>query len=610
MCGIAGYFGKSGLVDFKISELKSTMKNRGPDFFNYFSSAIANNNISLFHSRLSIIDLEDRSNQPFIDDDCVLVFNGEIYNYLEIRKQLKKKNYIFNTASDTEVLLKSYKEFGIDCVKKFIGMWSFALWDKKKKKLFLSRDTFGEKPLFYYFDKKNFFFGSEIKFIKKLSQFKLNINDDYIANNLFNGYKSLNKKDLTQFQNIFQLEPGTNLEINLDLKIKKKKYWHPKLQIDKSLSYNDAIKTTNQLLIKSLELRMRSDVPVAFCLSGGIDSGYLASLASKVFNKKISTFSLIDEDSRYDESDNINAIINDLKCDSTKIEINRSKNNAFNEIKKLTHYHDSPIATLSYYIHSKMTKRIADKKFKVSISGVGSDEIFTGYYDHFLSFFQTTKSSNYFNDNLDSWKINVRPFIRNPNLREHELYIKNPNNRENVYEKNFNISKFSKLNINSKFNEKFFCKELLRNRMMNEMFHETVPVMLKHDDLNSMYNSIENRSPFLDRELYEFSLTIPPEYLISNGYQKNLLRQSSKNFLIDKIRLDRKKRGFNASINSILNLKNKKNIDKIFNNVDPINEYVNLKKLYKTINFENIPNHLSKLLFSIVTTNYFLEENL
>ena len=146
--------------------------------------------------------------------------------------------------------------------------------------------------------------------------------------------------------------------------------------------------------------------------------------------------------------------------------------------------------------------------------------------------------------------------------------------------------------------------------MMNEMFHETVPVMLKHDDLNSMYNSIENRSPFLDRELYEFSLTIPPEYLISNGYQKNLLRQSSKNFLIDKIRLDRKKRGFNASINSILNLKNKKNIDKIFNNVDPINEYVNLKKLYKTINFENIPNHLSKLLFSIVTTNYFLEENL
>ncbi len=136
MCGIAGYFGKSGLVDFKISELKSTMKNRGPDFFNYFSSAIANNNISLFHSRLSIIDLEDRSNQPFIDDDCVLVFNGEIYNYLEIRKQLKKKNYIFNTASDTEVLLKSYKEFGIDCVKKFIGMWSFALWDKKKKKTF------------------------------------------------------------------------------------------------------------------------------------------------------------------------------------------------------------------------------------------------------------------------------------------------------------------------------------------------------------------------------------------------------------------------------------------------------------------------------------------
>ena len=127
-------------------------------------------------------------------------------------------------------------------------------------------------------------------------------------------------------------------------------------------------------------------------------------------------------------------------------------------------------------------------------------------------------------------------------MRDYELYIKNPSNRENVYEKNFNIYTFSKLHVNSKFEEKFYCKELLRNRMMNEMFHETVPVMLKHDDLNSMYNSIENRSPFLDRELYEFSLTIPPEYLISDGFQKNLLRESSKNVLIDKIRLDRKKK--------------------------------------------------------------------
>ena len=610
MCGIAGYFGKKNSIDFNISEIGTVMKNRGPNFFNYQNLKTGNNRLTLFHSRLSIIDLDNRSNQPFIDDDCILVFNGEIYNYLEIKELLKKKNHKFKTNSDTEVLLKSYKEYGIDCVKKFIGMWSFALWDKKKKKLFLSRDIFGEKPLFYFFDKKNFFFGSEIKYIQKLSKIKFDINDNYIFQNLFNGYKSLNKKNSTQFKNIYHLDPGTNLEINQDLQIKKKKYWSPKLKINKSLSQIDAIDHINHLLIKSLKFRMRSDVPIAFCLSGGIDSGYLASLAAKFFNKKISTFSCIDNDPRYDESENINAVIQDLKCDSTKIKIENLKKNFFDEIKELTDYHDGPIATMSYYIHSKITENIAKKNFKVSLSGVGSDEIFTGYYDHFLAFFQTIQSNKNFLDNVKSWEKNIKPILRNPNLMDHEHYLKNPKNRENVYENNFNISEYSNLSKNSKFIEKNFCKELLRNRMMNEMFHETVPVILKHDDLNSMYNSIENRSPFLDKELYEFSLTIPPEYLIKDGYQKYLLRQSSKKILIDKVRLDRKKKGFNASINSVIDFKNKRNIDKIFDSSSPINEYIDLKKLYEKVDFKFIPNHLSKLIFSIITTNYFLEKNL
>ena len=610
MCGIAGYFGKRTNLNFEISKIRNVMKNRGPDFFSHKDLSIKNNRLTLFHSRLSIIDLKSRSNQPFIDDQCILIFNGEIYNYIEIREILKKKNYNFKTNSDTEVLLKAYKEYGIDCVNKLTGMWSFALWDANIKKLYLSRDIFGEKPLFYTHDEKNFFFGSEIKFIQEISNKKFIIDNNHIYNNLFNGYKSLNKKNLTQFKNILQLEPGTNLEINLNLNVKKNRYWAPKLKINKDLSYNDAVNKINHLLTNSLKLRMRSDVPIAFCLSGGIDSGYLSCIATKILNKKISTFSLIDKDQRYDESDNINEITKDLNCNTLKVDIEKSKQNFFEKLKLLTCYHDGPIATMSYYIHSLMTKQMANNGFKVSISGVGADEIFTGYYDHFLSFFKTIEHTSYFNDNVKYWKIYIKPFIRNKNLLNYKHYIKNPFNRENIYEENFDLWQFSRSKNKLEFFEEKYCKEFLRNRMMNEMFHETVPVMLKHDDLNSMNNSIENRSPFLDKKLYEFSLTIPPNFLINKGYQKNLLRDASKGILNDKVRLDRKKRGFNTSINSIVDLKNKENLNKIFSKKNPINEYVDLEKIQSKINYKLIPNHLSKMIFSIITTNYFLEKNL
>ena len=145
--------------------------------------------------------------------------------------------------------------------------------------------------------------------------------------------------------------------------------------------------------------------------------------------------------------------------------------------------------------------------------------------------------------------------------------------------------------------------------MLNELFHEVVPVILKHDDLNSMFFSIENRSPYLDRKIVEFSLKIPPEILIKNGYQKRILRESSKNILLDQIRLDRQKKGFNASISSVLDLNDKKNINRIFNKNNPINDFVNLKKLRENLDIKSIPNHYSKLLFSIITTNLFLKEN-
>ena len=200
--------------------------------------------------------------------------------------------------------------------------------------------------------------------------------------------------------------------------------------------------------------------------------------------------------------------------------------------------------------------------------------------------------------------------MRNPNLINISFYKENPKSMTNVFEKNFKLNNFSKLKKNySEIEEKHLTKNILRNRMLNEMFYEIVPVILKHDDHNAMMNSVENRSPFLDKELLKFTNQIPTEYLIQNGYQKFILRESMKDILIDAVRLDRKKKGFNASINSLIDFEEPKNIDTIFNKKNIINEFIDLDKIKKTINFSKIPNHLSKFLFSIINSEIFLKKN-
>ena len=228
---------------------------------------------------------------------------------------------------------------------------------------------------------------SEIKFIKSLCKKKFEINKDKIYENIFFGYKSLNKDNNTFYKDIFTIESGTNITIDLDLNISKKKYWEPKVHIKNNMNAQEAAEGVNHYLTNSLKLRMRSDVPVAFCLSGGIDSGILVSHAKKTLEKKISTFSIIDKDDRYNESYNIECVVKDLNCKSNLINIENQKNNFFNRLNDLTNYHDGPIATLSYYVHSYLSESISQNNYKVAISGTGADEIFTGYYDHYLLHF-------------------------------------------------------------------------------------------------------------------------------------------------------------------------------------------------------------------------------
>ncbi len=604
MCGIAGYIGKKYIEENSIRSTLKLMINRGPDNQSWHKVEKENFNIFLLHSRLSIIDLDNRSNQPFKFEKYIIIYNGEIYNFIEIRKNLLKLGYKFSTNSDTEVLLKAYIEYGEDCVDYFNGMWSFAIWDGYKEKIFLSRDRFGEKPLYYFEDKGGVYFGSEVKFIQTLLSKKLLINYQYLNRYLVYGYKYLYNNDETFFKGLSRLNSATNMIISRD-NLKKYKYWKPKIKQDLNMSYRDALEGTKHHLFESVKLRLRSDVPLAFCLSGGVDSSSLVSIAKNHLNQEVVTFSIIDKDKRYNELDNITETIKELDCEHFLIELNYDQ--ILSKLQKLIGYHGAPISTISYLIHSLLSEQIKSRGFKVSISGTSADEIFTGYYDHFNLHLYEMRNHQSFKSHLKNWEEFIFPIIRNPYLKNPRLYFEDQSVRHHNHLNSEIFSSFLYQNYKFDFNEPVYSESLLRNRMLNELLHEATPVLLNQDDLNSMKNSIENRSPFLDVNLVEFAYSIPNHHLINKGYSKYILRDAVKNILNDKVRLDRRKKGFNASIHSIIDFSDKSSCE-YFLSDSPIFDIVRKDKIEKLFNKKWHENSYSKFLFNFMNSKIFIEK--
>ena len=605
MCGISGYIGHKPLNESLVKKTLDMMKNRGPDHRDHRIFNINQTFIYLLHSRLSIIDIDPRSNQPFTINDCTLIFNGEIYNYVEIRKKLEKENVEFFTESDTEVLLQAYLKYGKECVHLFEGMWAFAIFDRRDNSLFLSRDRFAEKPLYYFQTSDGFYFASEIKFIKSLSNYSFSINYNKILHFMINGYKTINKTNDTFFNEVFEVPFATHFLISERLKIKQEKYWHPAYS-PQNMSIEEAIEQTRHHFLESIRIRLRSDVPLAFCLSGGVDSASIVSIASKIFDCNVSTYSIIDSDERYNEYENIKSTIDDISCKHSLVHI--EKNFSINQLEELVKYHDAPLITISYYIHSLLSKKISEDGYRVVFSGTGADELFTGFYDHFIQHLYEIKDDIDYKTYLNDWKKYIQPVVRNPCLRNPEYYFDNPEKREHIYFNSDIFSEYLLTSFKEEFIEKKYSKSLLRNRMLNELFHEGTSPILHEDDLNSMMYSIENRSPFLDKNLFEFAYSIPNKYLIKNGYGKYILRESLKGILNEKVRLDRCKKGFNASINSMFDF-NAKQSKEFFLDDSPIFKLIDKKKIEELMQKSFLANSFSKFLFSFINIKIFLEQN-
>lgn len=608
MCGIAGYFGRRALGPDRLKSCATLMRRRGPDDEGRVTQTTRDGrNLYLLHSRLSIIDLDRRARQPFQRGSSVLCYNGEIYNYLELRESLGKSGSVFRTASDTEVLAELLGTQGLPALSSCEGMWSFAWFDGEREELNLSRDRFGEKPLYVFEDDEGVYFGSEPKFIFAMLGRNLPINQTQLKRYLVNGYKSLYKGRDTFFEGLSELRPGTYRTYRHGAG-KDHAYWKPDFDAqDDSISYADAVSRVREGLIRSVELRLRADVPVAFCLSGGVDSNALIGIAKRELGYDVHGFTIMNTDGRYEERDMVETSVRELGLQHTEVPVDTD--NFLENLRELVRHHDSPISTISYYAQSNLMQAVGEAGYKVSVSGTGADELFSGYFDHhnaYLAVMKDADSARYLKAR-DDWLAVVAPIVRNPFLQDPDYFVKEPMARSHIFLDSHVFSDMLIEPFSEPFREETFSGSLLRNRMANELLHEAVPVILHEEDLNAMYYSIENRSPFLDASLFQVAQSIPTRHLIRDGRAKSVLREAVRGLAPDAVLDNPRKVGFNAPLFGFLDVSSRQVRDQLLSS-GPIFDLVTARTIESLLMQGDMPNSRSKFLFNFINAKIFLEE--
>lgn len=606
MCGIAGYYGKSLLPPERLAACLALMGRRGPDGQGQLQRIIGNSqNGYLLHSRLRIIDLDERANQPFARGKGHLSYNGELYNYLELRQSLARQGQVFHTESDTEVLASLLESRGVDALDACEGMWAFAWLNDEG--LLLCRDRFGEKPLYIFEDATGVYFGSEPKFIFALLGCRLPIDNGHLHRYLVNGYKALYKSNFTFFQGLTELAPGTLAHFDVNGRRNDQRYWQPHFDAyDPSMSFDDAVAAARDALVESVRIRLRADVPIAFCLSGGIDSNALIAIAKRKLGYQVHGFTIMNTDARYEERDMVETAVADLGLTHTSIAVDRK--DFLSNLRGQIRHHDSPVCTITYYAQWQLMAAVAEAGYKVSVSGTGADELFSGYYDHHNFYLQALADDPVAQAQArDNWYRVVAPIVRNPFLQDPDCFIKKPALRDHVY---LDAAEFSKLLVKSwqeAFAEEGYSRVPLRNRMNNELFHESVPPILHEDDLNAMYFSVENRSPFLDRRLFEVCQSIPTQHLVRDGKAKIVLREAVRGLAPDAVIDNPRKVGFNVPIFDYLDVSDAQVLAQILDD-GPIFEHVRREPIMELIKKPDLPNSQSKFLFYFLNARMFLEE--
>ena len=557
MCGILGVYNlKGNNVDQESTILMGNeLNHRGPDGDGtYFE-----NNIGLVHKRLAILDTSENGKQPMHskDGNWVIVFNGCIYNFKELRKDLIEKGHVFVSESDTEVIVEGLSAYGIDFFERFNGMFAIGAWNKIEKKLYLSRDRYGIKPLYYWFDKGKIVFASEIKAIIKHPEYKIDIdldalNEYFTFQNIF----SFN----TLFKGVNILPPANTVKIDSKtIEINHNSWWDYDFTIDNNLDFQTSVEKTKELFETAIKRQMISDVPVGSYLSGGMDSGSITAVASKLV-ERLSTFTcgfdmneVSGRESNFDERRDAELMANYFKTEQFEQVMNAGDLKW--SLPKIVYHLEDLRVGMSYpnfYI-----SRLASKFVKVCLQGTGGDELFGGYPWRYYKVFDSISQEDFFNQYYDYWQRLV------PDNQKEELFTKyvldkvDLKSPRKVFERVFKFN--SKLNYDSP-------EEHINNSMYFEIKTFLSALFLVGDKL-SMANSLEERFPFMDNDLVEFAMKIPVNFKLGNfenelkkidendenqkrEYReysdgKNILRKAMNDYIPKKI-IQRKKQGFSS----------------------------------------------------------------
>jgi asparagine synthase (glutamine-hydrolysing) len=550
MCGISIIV---NIVNLPINEkliksINDMVYHRGPDDEGFCFGG----NFAFGHRRLSILDLSKAGHQPMQWKHLCITFNGEIYNYIELREELIQLGHSFKSSSDTEIILAAYEQWGTDAFTRFNGMWAFAIHDSIKNEIVFCRDHFGIKPLYFTKTENYFLAGSEIKQFTAVSEFNSVLNKSVAVNFLVSGW--LNYSDQTFFEGVNELQPGHYLRYSLTTHQSQIKQWYhlAEAAVPVSDAYSTAVQKVRSLFVDSVRIRMRSDVRVGSCLSGGIDSSSIVSVvySQKLSNEDFATVTSCYSDKRFDEqkfSDEVTA-----KTGIRAVKVFPDLNHLIDEgdLDKMIYHQDQPFSGASHYSEFKVFQTAREQKMIVMQDGQGSDEFLCGYGEFFTMRIKELLRSFQWSSAFRLWKEKashkntslmqeIRSFIKSVYLPKILKVIKLIIRRNEYPWLTDDWQKLAKSALVK------FEGNSIRDLSLEEIEYSSIPYQLHSEDRNSMLFSIESRLPFLDHRLVEYCIGLPSSHKIKDGYTKAVLRDAITE-LPDSIKYRKDKMGFVA----------------------------------------------------------------
>lgn len=601
MCGI--YITNIPYEKHEVEAKLQSIKFRGPDNLGYKKIS----NISIGHLRLSIVDLEERSNQPYNYKNLHITFNGEIYNFTEIKKELTSLGYTFETTSDTEVLIKAYAEWKQDLLPRLNGMFAFAIYDVDENKIFCARDRLGVKPFFYYWKDGQFEICSQLR---PLINTHSKVSNESISIYLDCGYVP---SPYSILEDVYKLSPGNFMEIDLTSNSKTiTEYWNLKAVQINNISYEDAKKELHALLTDAVKIRMQSDVPLGSFLSGGVDSALVSAIASKISKTPIKTFTIGFKDPRYDESKVAKKFSEIIGSDHT--ETICGPNDAINMLTKLIEVYDEPFADSSA-LPSLLLNSVTKENVTVALSGDGGDESFFGY-NHFdlLAKFNKLSYIPYF----------IRKFFSNFKL--YKIFGGNPETLKGILKTpnsdSFAWNVFNGFDTIQKVRHTEWFKNyksylVSSNDSIQKMADLNIKLWLENDsnvkvDRASMAYSMEIRSPFLDYRVVEFARTLPISYRYADGCKKKILKDILSEYIPEKV-FNLPKKGFSVPLGDLIRNQLKEQIietidDDFLNSIKNLD--VNKFKLQLNLHMNNQFDYSFNIWKLFVLAKWYKEFNL